>query len=61
MAPGVLDTLKRAPPGVGAVQKQKPEMIVMRNHKTSLPCRLRLSTLSVGALYLAGLCAQSKV
>jgi hypothetical protein len=38
---------------MGAVQKQKPEMIIMLNHKTSLPPRLRLSTLLIGTLYLA--------
>ena len=35
-------------PGTGAVQKQKPEMILMRNHRASLSCILRLSTPGYG-------------
>ena len=31
-------------PGTGAVQKQKPEMILMRSHRASLPCIFQLST-----------------
>ncbi len=38
---------------MGAVQKQKPEMIFMRNHRASVPWEFRLSTLSVGVLYLS--------